>query len=339
MIFERKVRLMFKKITILSVALFSLALMFACGGGSQSTGAYTMPQATREINKANQELNRQLIEETFATTASVDYKIGPGDLLAIQVLEAPDLNTEARVTSQNSISFPLLGNVNVAGLTPQQAEQRIAEMLTEQYMHNPHIIVSVKEYKSQRVAVIGSVKNPGTYELLGKGTLLDALALAGGLELNASDTVYVTRKTSDGGEKSVQVDLDELLDKGDTSLNIPINMGDVVYVPEAGVFYVDGAVVKPGSYPITGNITVSQAVTAAGGMDKTAKASDVRLLRNRGGQVEVLPVNLDAIKEGQMPDMVIQDQDVVVVGKSAIKSFFDAIKLGLFFPPFSMGVQ
>ncbi|MCA9811084.1 MAG: SLBB domain-containing protein, partial [Candidatus Dadabacteria bacterium] len=238
-----------------------------------------------------------------------------------------------------SISFPLLGKVDVAGYTPQEAENRIAELLAEQYMHDPHVIVSVKEYRSQRVAVIGSVKNPGTYELLGKGTLLDALALAGGLGEKASDTVYVTRKTGDGGEQSVQVDLDELLDKGDASLNVTINMGDVVYVPEAGVVYVDGAVVKPGTYPITDDMTVSQAVTAAGGMDKTAKASDVRLLRNRDGQVEVLPINLESIKDGEMPDMILEDQDVVVVGKSAFKSFFDAIKLGLFFPPFSMGVQ
>lgn len=330
---------MFKKITIISAAILSLAVMYACGGGSSNTSSYTIPQATREVNKENQELNRKLIQETFSTTSSVDYKIGPGDLLAIQVLEAPDLNTEARVNSQNSISFPLLGKVDVAGYTPQEAESRIAELLTEQYMHNPHVIVSVKEYRSQRVAVIGKVKNPGTYELLGKGTLLDALALAGGLDANASDTVYVTRKTGDGGEKSVQVDLDSLLDKGDATLNIPINMGDVVYVPEAGVVYVDGAVVKPGTYPITDDMTVSQAVTAAGGMDKTAKASDVRLLRNRDGKVEVLPINLEAIKEGEMPDMILEDQDVVVVGKSAFKSFFDAIKLGLFFPPFSMGVQ
>jgi len=329
---------MFKKITIISAAILSLAVMYACGGGSSNTASYTIPQATREVNKENQELNRKLIQETFSTTSSVDYKIGPGDLLAIQVLEAPDLNTEARVNSHNSISFPLLGKVDVAGYTPQEAENRIAELLSEQYMHDPHVIVSVKEYRSQRVAVIGKVKNPGTYELLGKGTLLDALALAGGLDANASDTVYVTRKTG-GGEQSVQVDLDELLDKGDATLNVPINMGDVVYVPEAGVVYVDGAVVKPGTFPITDDMTVSQAVTAAGGLSNTAKASDVRLLRNRDGQVEVLPINLEAIKEGEMPDMILEDQDVVVVGKSAFKSFFDAIKLGLFFPPFSMGVQ
>lgn len=325
--------------TVSLVILCMLSLIYACGGGSQNTGTYTMPQATREVNKENQELNRKLIEETFSSSSSVDYLIGPGDLLEIQVLEAPELNTQARVTAQNTISFPLLGKIDISGLTPQEAELRISEMLTEKYMHDPHVIVSVKEYRSQRVAVLGSVKNPGTYELLGKGNLLDALALAGGLDEGASDMVYVTRKTGGGGEKAIEVDLDELLDKGDASLNVPINMGDVVYVPEAGVIYVDGAVERPGSYPITDDMTVSQAVTAAGGIAKVGKASDVRLIRKKDGKVEVMPVNLDEVKEGNTSDIVLQDQDVVVVGKSAIRSFFDTFRMGLFFPPFSMGVQ
>lgn len=325
---------------IIIFALLASSFLYAsCGGGAKSSGTYTLPQAQRQVNKENEELNRRLIEETFSTSVSDDYLIGPGDLLDIQVLEAPDLDTQARVSSHNNISFPLIGKVEVGGLTSQEAEQRIKEDLTEKYMHDPHVIVSVKEYKSQRVAVIGSVKIPGTYELLGKGNILDALALAGGLSPEASEVAYVTRKDRSGEEKSVKIDLDELLDEGNTSLNVPIHMGDVVYVPEAGVIYVDGAVEEPGSFPLAEDMTVSQAITAAGGFDNTAQASDVRLIRNENGQVVVTPVDVKQIKEGEASDIILEDQDVVVVGKSSIKSFFDAIKLGLFFPPFSVGVQ
>ena len=326
------------KVIILS--LFTIVLLGACASGSKTAvQGYPQPQANRQTSKETQNLNRKIIEETFADNSSVDYRVGPGDLLDIKVLQAEDLDTIARVSSQNAIAFPLLGNIDVAGLTSQGVQDRIKQLLSEKYMHDPHVVVSIAEYKSQRVAVIGSVKTPGTYELLGSGSLLDALALAGGLADDASEIAYVTRKDQTGGEKSVQIDLDELLDEGRSDLNIPIQMGDVIYIPEAGVVYVDGAVDQPGSFPIQEGMTVSQAVTAAGGLGDTAKASDVKLVRNVNGQIQVTPIDLGQINDGVQADIEIQDQDVVVVGKSAIKSFFDSIKLGLFFPPFTVGVQ
>ncbi len=323
----------------MTLLLMTIILHTACGGGSKSGGTITMPQARKDVNPETQELNRKLIQESFSSDVAVDYLIGPGDLLSIQVLEAPELSTEARVNTQNTISFPLLGKVDIGGLTAQEAEERIKEQLSEKYMHDPHVVVAIKEFKSQRVAVIGSVKNPGTYELLGKGNLLDALALAGGLADDASEIAYITRKGKQGQDKSVQVDLNQLLDEGKSDLNISINMGDVVYIPEAGVVYVDGAVNNPGTFRIEDDMTVSQAVTAAGGVSRVAEESDVNLIRNKKGQIEVTAINLEEIKEGQTPDIVLEDQDVVVVGKNAIRSFFDTIRLGLFFPPFSVGVQ
>ena len=322
------------------ISLFSIVLLAACAYPSNNQNAsYPKPQAKREISKESQKLNRKIIEETFSDNSAADYQIGPGDLLDVKVLQAPELSTQARVNSRNSISFPLLGSVQVAGLTSVGAQQRIAELLTEKYMHDPHVVVSITEYKSKRVAVIGSVKTPGTYELLGRGSLLDALALAGGLADDASEIAYVTRKDNVGGEKSVQIDLDQLLDKGQSDLNIPIQMGDIIYIPEAGVVYVDGAVNSPGSFPIEDDMTVSQAISAAGGLGDTAKASDIKVLRNVNGQIQITPVDLDQIHQGTESDIELQDQDVVVVGKSGFKSFLDAIKFGLFFPPFSVGVQ
>ncbi len=137
----------------------------------------------------------------------------------------------------------------------------------------------------------------------------------------------------------MQIDLNELLDQGKTDLNVPINMGDVVYVPEAGIVYVDGAVNHPGTFKIEKDMTISQAVTAAGGLSRTAEDSDVKLIRNKKGEMQVTSIDLEQIKDGNASDIVLEDQDVVVVGKNAIRNFFDTIRLGLFFPPFSVGVQ
>jgi polysaccharide biosynthesis/export protein len=322
------------------ILLLSFIIFTACGSKS-NTALQTLPkpQANKQISKESEKLNRKIIEETFSDSSTVDYQIGPGDLLNVKVMQAPELDSQARVNSQSSISLPLLGSIEVAGLTAVGAQQRISDLLSEKYMHDPHVVVSIAEYKSKRVAVIGSVQTPGTYELLGKGSLLDALAQAGGLAEDASEIAYVTRKDKAGNEKSVEIDLDLLLDKGQSDLNIPIHMGDVVYIPEAGVVYVDGAVENPGSFPLEDDMTVSQAIAAAGGFDDVASASDIKLVRNVNGQIQLTPINMELIHEGTELDIELQDQDVVVVGASGFKSFLDAIKFGLYFPPFSMGVR
>jgi len=318
--------------------LFLLLIFFSGCGGQKTDSSYLQDQAKTELSSESKELNQKIIEEAFRTEVT-DYLIGPGDLLDIKILEANELNTEARVNTKNIITFPLLGEVEVGGLTSQEVEKKLKVLLTEKYMQDPHVVVSIKEYRSQRVAVLGSVKKPGSYEILGRGNLLDALAMAEGLSEIASSVVYVSRIDIKGNENSVAINLHELLKQGKSGLNIPIHMGDVIYVPEVGVFYVDGAVNKPGSFPLKGDVTVSKAVAIAGGLSKTSSASDVKLVRLSNGKREVIPINLDLVKQGEQTDLALVDQDVVIVGKSLIKSFFDSIKLGLFFPPFSVGVQ
>ena len=151
-----------------TLLIIAILILQACGSKPQS-GIQTLPkpQASKQISKESQELNRRIIEETFSDHSTVDYRIGPGDLLVVNVMQAPELDSEARVNSQNSISLPLLGNVEVTGLTAVGAQKKIADLLSEKYMHDPHVVVSIAEYRSKRVAVIGSVEKPGTYELLG----------------------------------------------------------------------------------------------------------------------------------------------------------------------------
>jgi polysaccharide export outer membrane protein len=296
---------------LLLFVLFS-AILSACGGKSPETMIPQNISKSQEGKKA-EELNRRIIEESArSASTSEDYQIGPGDLLDAKVYEAQDLSAEVRVSSRGTVTYPLLGEVEVGGLTVREAE---------------------KEYRSKRVAVVGAVKNPGNYELLNRGHLLDAIALAGGLTDNASKTVYLTHQ---GTDKQVRVDLDELLVKGNTSLNLPVQMGDTVFVPEAGVYYVNGAVRKPGEFRLKGPVTASRAIEIAGGLETGAR-SHVTLIRfGENGERQIIPVDLKAIRKGEKEDIALQDQDVLFVSKNPIVAFFQSINLGFFFPPFTI---
>src|SRR5216684_6336002 len=176
---------------LLLFVLFS-AILGACGGKSPES---MIPQniSKNQDSKRAEELNRKIIEESAkSATNNEDYQIGPGDLLDAKVYEAQDLSTEARVSSRGTVTYPLLGEVEVGGLTVREAEKKLQRLLQAKYVKDPHVSIFIKEYRSKHVAVVGAVKNPGTYELLNRGHLLEAIALAGGVTDNASKTVYLT---------------------------------------------------------------------------------------------------------------------------------------------------
>jgi polysaccharide export outer membrane protein len=219
----------------------------------------------------------------------------------------------------------------------QEAEKKLRGLLQTKYVKDPHVSIFIKEYRSKKVAVVGAVKNPGDYELLNRGHLLEAIALAGGLTDNAGQIVYLTHQ---GTDKQIKIDLDELLVKGNTSLNLPVQMGDTVFVPEAGVYYVNGAVKKGGQFLLKKPVTVSRAVQIAGGLTIGARASHVTLIRfNENGDKQIIPVDLKAIEKGEREDIALQDQDVVFVSKNPIIAFFQTIRPGFFFPPFSISAS
>jgi polysaccharide export outer membrane protein len=321
---------------LLPLVLFSV-ILGACGGKSPESMIPPNISKNQESKRA-QELNRRIIEEsTKSATNNYDYQIGPGDLLDVKVYEAQDLSTEARVSTRGTVTYPLLGEVDLGGLTVQEAEKKLRGLLQAKYVKDPHVSIFIKEYRSKKVAVVGAVKNPGDYELLNRGHLLEAIALAGGLTDNAGQIVYLTHQ---GTDKQIKIDLNELLVKGNTSLNLPVQMGDTVFVPEAGVYYVNGAVKKGGQFLLKKPVTVSRAVQIAGGLTIGARASHVTLIRfNEDGDKQIIPVDLKAIEKGEKEDIALQDQDVVFVSKNPIIAFFQTIRPGFFFPPFSISAS
>jgi len=298
-----------------------------------------------ESSQEMSELNSKLLEQGATSPVSpADYLIGPADLLEIKTFESDKLTTTARVSSRGQITLPLLGGVDVDGLTAREAEQRIESLLKEgQYLNDPHVVVFVKENKSKLVSVVGYVREPGNYELVGKLTLIDALAAARGLSEQAGRTVYITRSEEDGGKQAYMVDLDELLQKGDAAeeTNLTLKPGDVVYVPEAGNVFVEGAVTRPGSIQIKeGLTTVSQVISEAGGLTSYANSSDVTLIRYLGsGERELVKLDLDQIRDGAAEDPKVNDRDAIVIASSGFKRLIYGLRLSLGFGLVGVGYE
>ena len=260
-------------------------------------------------------LNKQLFAAARMNVDPSDYLLGAGDLLQIAVFESKNLDTTVRVSSRGFVTLMLLGQVQIKGLTGREVEIKIEDLYRAKYIKDPHVSVFVKEHFSQRVTLVGQFENPGTYDYASKQRLLDAMALAGGLTDKAGHTVQIRRSGKMVGEPNVfVVDLDQLIKEGRTELNIEINGGDIIFVPEAGNYFVDGAVRRPGSYIIRNKMVLMEALLAAGGVAPYALKDSIVLIRyveDRGR--EIIELDLD---NPDHQEMEIQDRDIIIVKTS-----------------------
>jgi polysaccharide biosynthesis/export protein len=213
---------------------------------------------------------------------SMQEVLGPGDTVRITAYRYPDLTTEARLSEEGKVSLPMIGEVTLAGMTPDRAAVHIAErMRSGKFILNPQIGVTVLEARSRQVSVLGFVTKPGRYVLDGTtARLSDVIAMAGGLQETASDTVTVQRTVGDRNE-TLTIDLASVIQGTDPSKNIEVRSGDSVFVPRAPVFYIYGEVERGGAYRLEPDMTVTQAIALAGGV--TPRGSERRLqVRRRG---------------------------------------------------------
>ncbi len=205
-----------------------------------------------------------LLLNSFAAHADdKDYRIGAGDVIRVSVFGYQDLTSEVRVSQSGNITYPLIGEVKVSDLSTGDAENLISRRLSDgSFIKQPHVTVLVLQFQSQQVSVMGQVNKPGQYPLDHDSHVIDLLAAAGGVESAlGGDNATLLRK--DGTK--VAIDLHALF-QGDPSLNLRIYGGDTLYVPRAPQFYVYGEVQRPGVYRLERNMTVSQAITAGGGL-------------------------------------------------------------------------
>ncbi len=238
-----------------------------------------------------------------------EFTVGEGDVLDINVYENEDLTTTVRVSSSSTIRIPLLGEISVKGLTVSQIAAKIEELFADGYLVNPQVDVFISEHRSKKAIILGQIKNPGQYELRGKITFLEFISKAGGLTEDAGSTAIIKRTSgTDSGKNKIVVDLEKLIKKGETSLNLLIRDNDSIYISKAKTYYVSGEVVKPDSYKFHPDLTVIKAITEAGGFSKIAARGKVKIIRVVDGQKKVLKnVNMD---------MPILPDDVIVVPES-----------------------
>jgi polysaccharide export outer membrane protein len=205
--------------------------------------------------------------------------LGPGDTVRVVVLENPELTTEARLSVQGTVGLPLIGEVSVGNRSTIDAANVITESYRKgRYLRDPHVSVSLIETRSQRVLVLGHVVKPGQYALDGSSDrLTDILALAGGRADNGSDTVVITRR--DGEPHRMEVDIAKMYRDGDLTRDIHLQTGDVIFVPEAPVFYVYGAVQRAGVYRLEPTTTVRAALSVGGGLTPKASQRSIRIHR------------------------------------------------------------
>ncbi len=314
-----------------------LVLAFAIGAMACMPTAMQPPSQTVQSPKDN--ISASKINEALATMAlqsslpAGDYQIGPEDLLLITLYNLPEAEARVtprtltlRVSHQGSVTLPLVGQLKVAGLTVVGLEEVITKKY-DKYMNNPQIGVLVMEYR-QRVSVIGSVQKSGVFELSGPKTVIDILAMAGGVTDKAGTQVHIYRHGANSRESHV-IDLLSLASNA-TLINannanlitMPVQAGDVINVPAAGTFFVEGAVRNPGPFPLGRRYSLTQALATAGGVDREVYSSDITIFRRQDSlEMQNLSVNLDAIMAGSAVDPQIQADDVIVVPMSGAKYF------------------
>ncbi len=265
-------------------------------------------------------MNEMILSQVQTNNNPGDYLLGEGDLLRISVFEAKELDTTVRVSSRGFITLPLIETVDVKGLTAIEAEEKIEAIYQQRYIKNPHVSIFVEEHISQRITMVGQFKNPGTYDYPTKQRLLDTIALGGGLSEKAGQMVQIRKsRRSQGQPEVVMIDLDQLIRKGNVQQNIEINGGDVIFIPEAGVFFVDGAVKRPGAYAIKHRTVVQEALVEAGGIEPWAVKDKIKLLRlTENGEREIIDLDLG---QTSVKEMAVKDRDILIVDESGVAGF------------------
>jgi polysaccharide export outer membrane protein len=257
------------------------------------------------------------ITQSASIPSDIDIHIGAEDLLEITVFELPQFNVTSRVSGDGSVTMPLVGSVEVGGLTKKEAEKKIAAALETKYVNNASVSINIKEYKSKQVSILGAVKNPGAYYILSNRTLLQLLSDAGGLTPQAGSKCFVFRS----GSPKIEVDLNELMNSGNEKFNIPVMPGDVINVPleTKVIVYVLGAVRSPGAIEMTTTlpVTLLAAIARAGGLTDEANKSNIQIRRKDDkGADTVIKVNLKDILNGKIADVPLNPGDAINISES-----------------------
>ena len=239
-----------------------------------------------------------------AAAVAAEYHLGSGDVIRINVYQNPDLALETRVTEAGIVSYPLLGTIQLGGLSVTAAEKLIADGLRNgNFVKSPQVTIVVVLVRGNQASVLGQVNRPGRYPLeVANMRLTDLLALAGGAAINGSDVVVVTG-TRDGQPLRLEVDLPTIFAPGGKDKDILILNGDAVWVDRQPIVYIYGEVQRPGPMRLERGMTLMQTLATGGGLTLRGTAKGIRVHRKGGdGKVQLItaPTLDDAMRDGDV---------------------------------------
>lgn len=340
---------------LMLVCLFSFSQVLSAQELPLAPTAPRVNRAEAPPSPAVENKNRGVLIET-----SEDYKIGIGDVLEIQVEDAPELSRLYRVTTAGTFQVPVVGIVMAVGTTAEQLVRSLEKSLKENdYLKSPQVNVTVKQYNSQTFFVHGEVRQPGVYQVEGRPSILKLLSLAGGLTdkhgttifllqpeknpapkttattslasanvatLKNAETISSTEKVTDTNEINadyalVRIRISDLL-KGDPTHNPRVETGSVVYIPESDIYFVGGEVNAPGSFQLKDGTTLRQAISLAKGMTPKALPTKALIFREDTdtGKRLEIKVNINDVMNGKQEDLALRSNDVIVLPSSKMKN-------------------
>lgn len=312
----------------LSIPALLSAQQSANGNGSAAQSS-PVPSAAQPVPHAGtgasaaQTATKQAADDNGSLPS---VKLGPGDLVEVNVYNVPELTTKARVSNSGDLYLPLIDYVHVDGLSQEEAQTVIEKRLEDGgFVRNPHVTIFVDDAASQGVTVLGEVSKPGIYPDTADHKLYSIISEAGGFSQSAARKVAILRKDK---PEPIEVKLPRNL-ADDTSGNVDVLPGDTVTVPRAPIIYVVGDVGHPSGFLVdNGTLTVLQALALAGGTNHTAKLGASRIIRKGPNGMVEEKVAIKKMLEAKAPDVQLHADDILFIPVSGGKVFaaksFDA---------------
>ncbi|WP_395010923.1 SLBB domain-containing protein [Undibacterium sp.] len=264
--------------------------------------------------------DRRALAEFEAETDPI-YLLGEGDRIDVQVWGRAELTGKHTLGPDGRISIPLAGPLKLSALTREEAAEKINVSL-KKYYTAPAVTLSVDQYTSNRVTVLGRVQNPGIITFDRQATLLETLARAGALPVMDKQATLTRCAIFRGREKVIWIDLKHLLTQSDPSYNIRLKPNDLIYIPDSNdtSVYVLGSVVRPGTYRLTPDMSVLDALAQAGGPNEDGAIKEIGLYRANRQAMEIVPLASLLTGERKL-NFALEEGDVIYVPKTGIAEF------------------
>jgi len=346
----QQVRKHFKKVGVI----FAVLTLAVIAGNTLAQGQ--RPQQDQFRPKAPIQPSSDANLPSTLISPNEDYRIGPGDVIDVQVEDAPELSRTLRITASGTFSMPFLGRVTAQQKTTEELAKVIADSLRGRYLKEPNVSILVRQINSRSFFIQGAVVRPGAYQIEGRPSLLELITVGGGLVDVNSSTAFVLRRVkqnkpdqaasnaeasqnaalpvsdskspaniaesdAEATYEMIKVNISGLL-KGHFDQNTMLEAGDIVHIPPSDIFFVAGEVNSPGSFPLKEGTTLRQAISLSQGMTFKAIGNRGVIFREdpNNGQRQELKIDVAAIMSGKKEDIPILANDIIIIPNSKLKT-------------------